>query len=763
VKSSRFEKFRRYFTGQYMTVDARSLGLGRIVLAVILLVDLLRRIPDITLFYSNQGLIPNHMMLWRPPTQWMFSFFFILSHPDEVAFAFVVCGLIYLLLMVGWRTRLMHFLALICVLSLHGRVTLLENGGDWMLGELTLWTCFLPTGRRFSIDALRASLRARRETSAAQLADRKAMDVSGSVNVVSLAVLALALQIANSYIFNALHKGGPTWREGTAVHYVMHQDRMCTWLAVWMRPHMTMWLSRILSWGALATEAILPVMLLAPVQKVSARRVAIVCVIGLHTGFQLFINLGIFSFAMIGYTPFLLTGADWEALARFARRHKRRLVAYFDAGCGVCFQLVRVWARLDTRERIDFRSSADLAGAEAAADAAGSAAADAGIATKMGVTPELLARTIVVVDELTGVKYTRADAVAQMLRALPVGWLWSLPLRLPGLRGLANWAYDAFARRRETISSGMGLAACNSSLPLPSTPGEGRGEGAPEPAPSPESAASPESAPSPEPAAFALPVASQISVASQPVAPLVVLEPVVAATAAALASAVAVDPAGEGASAAAAPIGEPVTSEIAAPLSVAAVTATPTPAPIVEAWRWLLSFLREGVVLAFIITMVSETLFINAAVPKFLKHEQPLWIKRLVAYPRLIQAWSMFASDAPVGDQTMVVDAVTVDGRHVDPYSEATSRYKNPGREEIPDRLDNDSFVFNYSGRIPNSGAYHQALTEWILAYHERTGNPQDRIIRFDAYEVDDDSPPVGQLKPRNIRSHSFLSYPAKR
>ena len=97
----------------------------------------------------------------------------------------------------------------------------------------------------------------------------------------------------------------------------------------------------------------------------------------------------------------------------------------------------------------------------------------------------------------------------------------------------------------------------------------------------------------------------------------------------------------------------------------------------------------------------------------------------------------MFASDAPMTDQTMVVDAVTVDGRHVDPYSEATSRYANPGRAEVPARLDNDSFIFNYSGRIAGSGAYHQALIEWILAYHERTGNPNDKIVSFDAYEVD--------------------------
>ena len=224
----------------------------------------------ITLFYSNDGLIPNHMMLWRPPTQWMFSFFFILSRPDEVAVGFALCGLIYLGLLVGWRTRLMQVLALIAVLSLHSRVTLLENGGDWMLGELALWTAFLPLGRRFSVDAVRASLRARRETTAAELARSQGDGRAGQPDTsCRWRCSRWRCEIANAYIFNAVHKGGQTWRTGTAVHYVMHQDRMCTWLAVWMRPHMTLWLSRIMSWGALATEAILPVMLLAPVQKVA--------------------------------------------------------------------------------------------------------------------------------------------------------------------------------------------------------------------------------------------------------------------------------------------------------------------------------------------------------------------------------------------------------------------------------------------------------------------------------------------------------------
>ena len=178
--------------------------------------------------------------------------------------------------------------------------------------------------------------------------------------------------------------------------------------------------------------------------------------------------------------------------------------------------------------------------------------------------------------------------------------------------------------------------------------------------------------------------------------------------------------------------------------------------------RRALLALRELAVAAMLVTMVSETLFINAAVPTFLKHEQPLWIKRLVAYPRFIQAWSMFASDAPTTDLNMVVDATTIDGRHVDPYSQAAGRYPDPGRTEIPVRMDNDSLIFNYSGRIADNPAYHQALIEWILKYHERTGRPNDQIVKFDCYVVEDDSPPIGEMKPRNLRSRLFLSYPPK-
>jgi predicted DCC family thiol-disulfide oxidoreductase YuxK len=635
--------FRDAFKALYLTIDPRSLGLGRICLALVLLFDLVHRaMGGITLWYSNEGLLPNHTVLWRPPTQWIFSLFFMASWPDEATVGFLLCGLVYVGLLVGWRTRLMQALSVVAVMSLHSRVPFLENGGDWTLGELALWTAFLPLGRRFSIDALRASLARRTETTAAELAEPATREADVTPWI-SLAVLALVVQLANAYLFNALHKGGQTWRTGSAVHYVIFQDRMVTWFGAWLRPHMTLALSRVLSWSALATEGIMPVLILAPFGRPWTRRLAIAACLGLHLGFQLFINLGVFSFAMMGYAPFLLSRDDWQVAGRFFAARGRRLTVTFDAGCGVCFQIARTLARMDRLGRLRFVSSVEIR------------------SFPKGVTRDLLAATIVVVDEATGETWTRADGMARLFAALPAGLLWSWPLRLPLVRQLANVAYDAFARRRQAVSMGLGLAACG----VPSAPAPAR-------------------MPAPE------------------------------------------------------------------------------PSPFRQSWGRVVSWAREAGVVVLLVALVSETLMINAAVPAPLKFKQPSWITEVVAYPRLIQAWSMFAADAPTTDQTVVVDAVTVDGRHVDPYSEVSSRYPNPGHEGIRDRLDNDSFFFNYSSRIPFKPEYFTALQEWVLRYPERTGRSEDAIVKFDAWSIEDDSPPPGQMAARNVRTRIFLSYPKK-
>ena len=48
-----------------MTVDTRSLGVFRIAFGLVLLSDLLRRWVELSFWYVNSGLLPNHTLLWR--------------------------------------------------------------------------------------------------------------------------------------------------------------------------------------------------------------------------------------------------------------------------------------------------------------------------------------------------------------------------------------------------------------------------------------------------------------------------------------------------------------------------------------------------------------------------------------------------------------------------------------------------------------------------------------------------------------------------
>src|SRR5688572_21046298 len=103
----------RSLQAAYLSVDPRSLGAFRIGLALVLLLDLGRRYVELDFWYTNAGLLPNHTLLWRPPAPRMFSLFFAASSREEACVGFALCAAVYLLLLLGVRTRAMQVLALI--------------------------------------------------------------------------------------------------------------------------------------------------------------------------------------------------------------------------------------------------------------------------------------------------------------------------------------------------------------------------------------------------------------------------------------------------------------------------------------------------------------------------------------------------------------------------------------------------------------------------------------------------------------------------
>ena len=122
----------------------------------------------------------------------------------------------------------------------------------------------------------------------------------------------------------------------------------------------------------------------------------------------------------------------------------------------------------------------------------------------------------------------------------------------------------------------------------------------------------------------------------------------------------------------------------------------------------------------------------------------------------------MFAPDVPTTERTVAVDAVTADGRHVDPLNEALS----PGHPfqggAIPPRLGNNGLASAYLGHLPESPDYFAALGEWLLRYPERTHRAADRIVSFRVLTVEQPDPPPGQRQPGNPRWNLLFGYPTE-
>jgi hypothetical protein len=154
----------------------------------------------------------------------------------------------------------------------------------------------------------------------------------------------------------------------------------------------------------------------------------------------------------------------------------------------------------------------------------------------------------------------------------------------------------------------------------------------------------------------------------------------------------------------------------------------------------------------------------NTSVPGWMRIHQPEWAQAIIEYPRLMQGWRMFAPNPPENDTMLYVDAVTAEGRHIDPYNMVASRQPFPADVRVPERMDQSQFFTMYSDRIamPQYESYRQAFLEWLVAYPERTHRPSDCLLRLDAYYVTDRSPDLGhRVSPTPVDRIKLLTYVA--
>ena len=454
----------------YLRIDARSLGLFRIFFGVVLIGDLFRRWAWLHDFYSNEGVLPNHNHLFNliqrgAPEVW--SLYHAFSTPAENHFAFAVTLLIYIGFLIGIKTRVFHALSLACLVSLTGRNILLENPGNHAAIAILAFTLFLPCGSRFSIDSLRAAMKAREEKTHADLNDRAPASAAKieaerlpGFSPVSLAAFATLAQIAVIYACSALQKSAAApWKDGSALHYALHVERWATGLGVLVRGAPE-GLLRALTYLLSVAEWAIPILIVLPLARRAAREsaAALTLVYGLLIG--LLFSFGLFGWALAAAAPLLLLGDTWDAYQKNWKASRARTVIY-DADCGICLLTSRTLKRMDVRQHLTFQGNDSTEGLLVRRGR------DAPITTEpfpKDVPLETLLTTVVVIDH-KGRIYTRGRAVAETLRALPFGHLLALPFLIPGISHLIDRMYDRLAANRIEISSSIGLGACGLTPP----------------------------------------------------------------------------------------------------------------------------------------------------------------------------------------------------------------------------------------------------------------------------------------------------------
>ena len=432
----------RYIAEAYLKVDLRTLGIFRFVFGLVCFFDIYRRIGYIDTFYSEVGFTPlsltsvssfSLLSLFNIDSVGMVSFFFYCS----LFFSF--------LFLVGYKTKFSQIVTVVSILSIHNRLVIVENGGDFVMNAFLVWSLFLPLGRRFSIDRMLYSLKNYRDSSPNALNSGSLITNEEPKNYWGLGYFACILQLSIIYFFNYINKFSGTWEDGSSLYYFYKLDIFLTPLGNLIKEFsmMPMWLSEILTGITLQLELWVPILIITPIYIIWLRRFSMVTMIGFHIVIGITMYIGMFSWVMLSALLLLLHSRDIDFLKRcFSKLSTGPFTVFYDSDCGFCHQTARIIRRMDLFENITW------AGKDWSGD-------------KPDGLIELSDSTIVVWDQAKNKIYTRNHAFSQIVSSLPFGFLFGWVLRIPLLSNIFGYLYDAISDRRTSISKFFGYSACD--------------------------------------------------------------------------------------------------------------------------------------------------------------------------------------------------------------------------------------------------------------------------------------------------------------
>jgi hypothetical protein len=277
--------------------DPRLLALLRIGFASLVLLHYLALLTSFDQLWSVHGIVPLED-LYTVADGFVPTLFSVLPHSDWVARLGVALLLLHAaLLLVGYRSRLQIVCVLVWLISLQNRNPLVLNGQDAVLRLTGIFLAFTPLGERWSLDRWRKG---------------PARD-QPSIGPIRLLQAQIAIVMLAAGIWKLR---GDDWTSGHALYYVTRLDAFWGNLPLPERLLASQPLLKAASFGTLALELTVPIVIWFP----RTRRAALAAALLFHAGLAYAMNLFLFApIMMLGWSSFLRP-EDFDLLQRIFTR-----------------------------------------------------------------------------------------------------------------------------------------------------------------------------------------------------------------------------------------------------------------------------------------------------------------------------------------------------------------------------------------------------------------------------------------------------------
>ena len=288
-----------YWFGQ---VDARPLGVFRILFALLLLKDAVYRLLTGSLFLGDNGIATRSIMLalYRDYRWSLLDYF----GDDWQVTLFILLWIVVLIaLLLGYQTRLMTIFNWLLILSIHERNPFMLSGADTVMRVMSIWIIFLPLGRAYSLD--------------------RYFKPTLPETMLAFPLRMVQLQFAFIYLATFILKAyGNTWIDGSAVYYALQLRGFTHPIADALLDHAPYILFQLATYFTLIAEGGFFLLMFLPFEQPRFKAVGLVAMGTVHIGIAVLMAVPNFSMLMLACYLLFFDGTWIVWLAqRLFRKH----------------------------------------------------------------------------------------------------------------------------------------------------------------------------------------------------------------------------------------------------------------------------------------------------------------------------------------------------------------------------------------------------------------------------------------------------------